>query len=659
VYTDINLTYDFNGNVTLYDDSAGYRHQKYYAAMDKLDRLRCLSRATISSCAGTEPWESKFDESFDYDLSGNRTNRRYGAFNTSDDDAYTYVSGPTDVIDLVTSGGASKSMSNDFKGDITAVNQPAFIQFTFDYEGRVTDTNDATLGSAVHFNTYFGDRYAKKSPCSAMMTRYYYHPEATGASSRPVLIDAYGTCASEYPREFRTFIYLEGRAIATVQSQLSNLGTHADTGTFWLHSDVLGSPVLVTNSSRVERWRWENDPFGRQSPVEYTVSSADVNPDDTSLKAGAERTCCCGTCGVSGCDGNATTTCASNCCDGGDANGLVWSKDYTPASATNVRVHFSTFDVKAGATRTAKDYLVIQNNADQTIATLTGTLGDFWGPWTGDSKAKLRLYADNVADAAPGFVVDKLEYTTATNGKFVMHLRMPGQVWEDEARHSYNYQRWYRAEDGRYVSPDPIGLAGGEPGYSAYVNSNPLRWSDPSGLIQSRTYCQDNPGAPGCPSTRPARRTPPGTPVQGVQQVDGARPGCIRVAASAIMDLAGPPPTTCSLISDIRGPSPYCSNAFARSGATGRIEGGCSGGVPYCEVCGCDNLRRLAGRHTYCRRPGETSLTRESCFGVTGVTIVDEPDQLLCASSVCQETELYSLDSDGVRSGTRRTSRCY
>ena len=62
-------------------------------------------------------------------------------------------------------------------------------------------------------------------------------------------------------------------------------------------------------------------------------------------------------------------------------------------------------------------------------------------------------------------VVDQLEYTTSTNGRYVMHLRMPGQLWDEEVQHAYNFHRWYRAEDGRYVSPDPIGLAGGEAGY--------------------------------------------------------------------------------------------------------------------------------------------------------------------------------------------------
>jgi RHS repeat-associated protein len=55
-----------------------------------------------------------------------------------------------------------------------------------------------------------------------------------------------------------------------------------------------------------------------------------------------------------------------------------------------------------------------------------------------------------------------------------------------------NYQRWYRPNDGRYLSPDPIGLAGGEAGYSAYAGGNPLVLSDPMGLARK------NPNQPVC-----------------------------------------------------------------------------------------------------------------------------------------------------------------
>ena len=426
--------------------------------MDKLDRLRCLSRATISSCAGAEPWESKFLESFDYDSSGNRTNRRSGAFNTADDDAYTYVSGPTDIIDRVTSGGTAKEMSNTFKGELSSVNDPNLIQFTFDYDSRVTATEDAFLGSVAHYNTPMGDRYAKKSPCNARMTYFRYRPDAeTGTSPFINFLDAYGTCAEEYPREQRTYVYLEGRPIAIAHATLASSGASAPTAgaTYWLHSDHLGTPVLVTNASRVERWRWENDPFGRSKPVEYTVSSQDVSPDDDSSSGSPSvyNTCCCTTCGVSGC-GLGTASCAAGCCAGASSQAVVWTKTYAPSGANNVRLHFAQFNVAPGATRTSKDYVRLENGASTVVGTLTGDLGDFWGPWSGDGTQVLKLYADNTADGTRGVVVDQLEYTTSTNGRYVMHLRMPGQIWDEEVQHAYNFHRWYRAEDGRYVSPE-------------------------------------------------------------------------------------------------------------------------------------------------------------------------------------------------------------
>jgi RHS repeat-associated protein len=449
--------------------------------------------------------------------SGNRTNRRSGAFNTADDDAYTYVSGPTDIIDRVTSGGTAKEMSNTFKGELSSVNDPNLIQFTFDYDSRVTATEDAFLGSVAHYNTPMGDRYAKKSPCNARMTYFRYRPDAeTGTSPFINFLDAYGTCAEEYPREQRTYVYLEGRPIAIAHATLASSGASAPTAgaTYWLHSDHLGTPVLVTNASRVERWRWENDPFGRSKPVEYTVSSQDVSPDDdgSSGSPSVYKTCCCTTCGVSGC-GLGTASCAAGCCAGASSQAVVWTKTYAPSGANNVRLHFSQFNVAPGATRTSKDYVRLENGASTVVGTLTGDLGDFWGPWSGDGTQVLKLYADNTADGTRGVVVDQLEYTTSTNGRYVMHLRMPGQIWDEEVQHAYNFHRWYRAEDGRYVSPDPIGLAGGEAGYFGYVGGRPLVDTDAAGLTVGSgvTRCTGR----GCGVTRLGGGTIEEKPIKG------------------------------------------------------------------------------------------------------------------------------------------------
>ncbi|MBL5886573.1 RHS repeat-associated core domain-containing protein, partial [Lelliottia aquatilis] len=60
-------------------------------------------------------------------------------------------------------------------------------------------------------------------------------------------------------------------------------------------------------------------------------------------------------------------------------------------------------------------------------------------------------------------------------------LRFPGQYEDEESGLYYNRFRYYDAETGQYLSPDPIGLMGGTNPYG-YV-ANPLRWVDPLGLM--------------------------------------------------------------------------------------------------------------------------------------------------------------------------------
>jgi RHS repeat-associated protein len=75
---------------------------------------------------------------------------------------------------------------------------------------------------------------------------------------------------------------------------------------------------------------------------------------------------------------------------------------------------------------------------------------------------------------------------------FEMPLRFPGQYFDAETGLFYNYFRDYDPAIGRYVQPDPLGVlttrrptpATGLNHIYGYVNQNPLRWSDPLGLVK-------------------------------------------------------------------------------------------------------------------------------------------------------------------------------
>jgi RHS repeat-associated protein len=61
------------------------------------------------------------------------------------------------------------------------------------------------------------------------------------------------------------------------------------------------------------------------------------------------------------------------------------------------------------------------------------------------------------------------------------NLRFPGQYFDLETGLHYNWHRYYDPETGRYLTPDPIGLAEGMNLY-AYVQNDPVNLIDPEGL---------------------------------------------------------------------------------------------------------------------------------------------------------------------------------
>ncbi|QLQ33442.1 MAG: RHS repeat-associated core domain-containing protein [Candidatus Thiothrix singaporensis] len=74
----------------------------------------------------------------------------------------------------------------------------------------------------------------------------------------------------------------------------------------------------------------------------------------------------------------------------------------------------------------------------------------------------------------------------------IVNLRFPGQYYDAESGLHQNWHRTYDPSLGRYISSDPIGLAGGVNTYG-YVANEPINWADPSGLEKLILFPQKTP----------------------------------------------------------------------------------------------------------------------------------------------------------------------
>jgi RHS repeat-associated protein len=101
-------------------------------------------------------------------------------------------------------------------------------------------------------------------------------------------------------------------------------------------------------------------------------------------------------------------------------------------------------------------------------------------------------------------------------------LRFQGQYFDRESGLHYNRHRYYNPDNGRYLTPDPVKLAGGVNGY-LYV-PNPTGWVDPLGL----NAC---PGGDGCKPSATVQ-----DPAKNVDHAEPTLPQTTRAERQARID---------------------------------------------------------------------------------------------------------------------------
>jgi RHS repeat-associated protein len=115
---------------------------------------------------------------------------------------------------------------------------------------------------------------------------------------------------------------------------------------------------------------------------------------------------------------------------------------------------------------------------------------------------ELTDYSGEIVWSAKYTAYGKLSHLAHGGGEQLdQPLRFQGQYFDAESGLHYNRHRYYQPDTGRYLTPDPVKLAGGLNAYR--YTPNPTGWVDPLGL-------NDCPGGDGCKKPGIAERDPAG-----------------------------------------------------------------------------------------------------------------------------------------------------
>ncbi|QSX36523.1 RHS repeat-associated core domain-containing protein [Shewanella sedimentimangrovi] len=223
---DLHFGYDLANNITAINNAynSGYSQTFDY---DNVYRL-----SSISSTAD--------NQTLSYDDVGNRLTHSENGLNYS----YSYKSG-SNKLDKVTRIGQTKTLLTDSNGNITSDNVRGN---TYSYNGlnRMASLVKGGVTTSYGYN--------------AMNQRMF---KKTGSSTERYVYDPSGLLLAE-PNSAREYIYFNGMPVAYVKSNVL----------YFVHSDQLGRPELITDAAKAVVWRANLKAFDR---TVQTTSIGDFN----------------------------------------------------------------------------------------------------------------------------------------------------------------------------------------------------------------------------------------------------------------------------------------------------------------------------------------------------------------------------------------------
>jgi RHS repeat-associated protein len=201
-----------------------------YADLSQVFGYDGLNRLTTANLAAGQT------QGFTYDANSNRLSATVNASTTT----YTYPTTSHKLTSL--SGGTTRSFTYDNAGNVT---NSQSITYLYDGRGRMKQA-----GTVTYLVNGLGQRVKKNNGTD----NFFVYDEAGRLIGE---YDATGAAIQET-------VWLGDLPVATIRP-----ASPSGFNVFYVWSDQLGSPRLITDTANQSRWEWANsDPFGNNAPNE-------------------------------------------------------------------------------------------------------------------------------------------------------------------------------------------------------------------------------------------------------------------------------------------------------------------------------------------------------------------------------------------------------
>jgi RHS repeat-associated protein len=125
------------------------------------------------------------------------------------------------------------------------------------------------------------------------------------------------------------------------------------------------------------------------------------------------------------------------------------------------------------------------NMVDQPLAEVRGANTSYY---EADVLGSVTSLSNPTASLTNSYIYDGFGNLTTSTGTLINPFQFTGRDSDPETSLDYYRARYYSPQMGRFLSEDPIHFGGGT-NFFVYARNNPIRFSDPSGLITIDPSC--------------------------------------------------------------------------------------------------------------------------------------------------------------------------